>query len=61
MDQKTLGDLAREVADRTITTARLRAQIVRQRRQRHWYRRYEHSYEATDAAAHPFTRWIMPI
>lgn len=50
VDQKILGDLAREVADRTID-GQTCAQIVRQRRQRHWYGRYEHSYEAIDAAA----------
>lgn len=52
-DQKILSDLAREVADRTIDS-HLCAQMVRQRRQRHWYGKYEHSYEAIDAAAQFF-------
>lgn len=53
VDQKILGDLAREVADRTLD-GQTCAQIVRQRRQSHWYSRYAHSYEAIDAAAQFF-------
>ncbi len=41
IDQKILSDLARDVADRTLTAAACE-QIIRRRRQSHWYDRYRH-------------------
>jgi uncharacterized protein (TIGR02687 family) len=50
IDRKLLSDLAHAVAGRTLP-AGVCAQIVRQRRQSHWFDRYEHPYEAIDLAA----------
>ncbi|MFO7631726.1 MAG: BREX-1 system phosphatase PglZ type A [Caldilinea sp.] len=51
IDRKLLSDLAREVAGRTLAAGDC-AQIVRQRRQSHWFARYVHPYEAIELAAH---------
>ena len=50
IDRKILSDLAQAVATRTLT-ANACAQIVRLRRQSHWFASYEHLYEAVDLAA----------
>jgi uncharacterized protein (TIGR02687 family) len=50
IDQKIISDLVHEVAARTVSTGEV-AVWVRQRRQWHWYREYQHLYEAVDYAA----------
>lgn len=53
IDRKILSDLAREVTNRTISAEETEQQ-VRQRRQSHWFGRYQHPYEALQAAARFF-------
>lgn len=50
IDRKVLSDLAQAVAKRTVNAPAC-AQIIRVRRQSHWYAVYDHSYEAIEAAA----------
>ena len=50
IDQKIISDLVADVAKRTIAPDSV-AEIVRRRRQSHWYDRYVHEYEAVDHAA----------
>ena len=50
IDQKILSDLVRDGAQRTLA-ASATEQVVRRRRQSHWYDRYRHPYEAIDYAA----------
>jgi len=50
IDQKILSDLVKSVAERTISAGDC-AVFVRQRRQSHWYREFQHLYDAVDAAA----------
>jgi uncharacterized protein (TIGR02687 family) len=50
VDRKILSDLVRDVAGRTITAADCQT-LIRQRRQTHWYGRYENAYEAIEHAA----------
>ena len=50
IDQKIISDLVREVLARTVSPGDV-AIWVRQRRQGHWYRKYQHLYEAIDYAA----------
>jgi uncharacterized protein (TIGR02687 family) len=50
IDQKIISDLVREVATRTVSSGDV-AIWVRQRRQGHWYREFQHLYEAIDYAA----------
>ena len=50
IDQKILSDLIKNVAERTISEGEC-AQVVRQRRQSHWYRDFAHLYEAVDQAS----------
>ena len=50
IDRKILSGLVRDVAGRTISAGAC-AQLVRQRRQSHWYERHRHSYEAIEVAA----------
>ncbi|MGC9523899.1 MAG: BREX-1 system phosphatase PglZ type A [Anaerolineae bacterium] len=50
IDRKILSDLARDVATRTIPADEV-ANVVRRRRQSHWYGRYRHEYEAIEEAA----------
>lgn len=50
IDQKILSDLVQSVAERTISAGEC-ALLVRQRRQSHWYREFQHLYEAVDSAA----------
>jgi len=49
IDQKILSDLVKNVAERTITAGECR-QVVRQRRQSHWFGDFVHLYEAVDHA-----------
>ncbi|MBW7886452.1 MAG: BREX-1 system phosphatase PglZ type A [Caldilineaceae bacterium] len=53
IDRKVLSGLARGVADRTVAASAC-AQIVRARRQGHWFGRYRDAYEAVDVAVHFF-------
>ena len=50
IDQKIISDLVRAVAARTASSGDVEI-WVRQRRQGHWYREYQHLYEAVDYAA----------
>ncbi|MEA2031717.1 MAG: BREX-1 system phosphatase PglZ type A [candidate division Zixibacteria bacterium] len=50
IDKKIISDLVRNVAERTISAGDC-ALLVRQRRQSHWYDRFEHEYSAIDVAA----------
>ncbi len=50
IDQKIISDLVKAVAARTVTTGDV-AIWIRQRRQGHWYREFQHLYEAVDHAA----------
>jgi len=50
IDQKIISDLVRAVSSRTVSNDDV-ALWVRQRRQGHWYREYQHLYEAVDYAA----------
>ncbi|GAB3285913.1 BREX-1 system phosphatase PglZ type A [Parahaliea aestuarii] len=50
IDQKIISDLVRAVAARTASSGDV-AIWVRQRRQGHWYREFQHLYEALDYAA----------
>lgn len=50
IDQKIISDLVRAVASRTLSSGDV-ALWVRQRRQGHWYREFQHLYEAIDFAA----------
>ena len=54
IDRKILSDLVRDVANRTLAAGAC-TQWVRQRRQSHWYARYEHPYEAVEIAARLLT------
>lgn len=50
IDQKIISDLVRAVVARTVSHGDV-ALWVRQRRQGHWYREYQHLYESVDFAA----------
>lgn len=50
IDRKILSELARDVADRSVTATEC-ARIVRQRRQTHWFDQFAHPYEALRLAA----------
>jgi len=50
IEKKILSELVQDVARRTISAGAC-AQLLRQRRQSHWYPAYEHLYLAVDAAA----------
>lgn len=50
IDQKILSDLASSVANRTISAADCSA-IIRQRRRLHWFKDFQHLYDAVDYAA----------
>ena len=50
IDQRILSDLVKNVANRTISVGDC-AVFVRQRRQSHWYKEFQHLYEAVDYAA----------
>lgn len=50
IDQKIISDLVREVTNRTVSGGDVTI-WVRQRRQGHWYREFQHLYEAIDYAA----------
>ena len=50
IDKKIISDLVREMVARTISNGDV-AQMVRQRRQSHWYDTYRHPYEAIEYAA----------
>ncbi len=50
IDRKILSDLVRGVAGRTLPAGEC-AKIIRQRRQTHWYNRYQHPYEAIGFAS----------
>ncbi|MCP5275507.1 MAG: BREX-1 system phosphatase PglZ type A [Burkholderiales bacterium] len=50
IDQKIISDLVRAVTSRTVSSGDV-SLWVRQRRQGHWYREYQHLYEAVDYAA----------
>ena len=50
IDQKIISDLVRAVASRTVSSGDV-AIWVRQRRQGHWYREFQHLYDAVDVAA----------
>ncbi|MCY0967155.1 BREX-1 system phosphatase PglZ type A [Parathalassolituus penaei] len=50
VDQKIISDMVHAVTQRTVSTGDV-AVWVRQRRQTHWYRSFEHCYEAIDYAA----------
>ncbi len=50
IDRKIISELVKNVADRTISGGDC-AQIVRQRRQSHWYGDFKHIYNAVDIAA----------
>ncbi|MEA5536782.1 BREX-1 system phosphatase PglZ type A [Crocosphaera sp. XPORK-15E] len=51
IDQKIIHDLVQAVSDRTIATNEVTNNIVRQRKQGHWYREFEHFYEAINYAS----------
>lgn len=51
VDLKILSDLVREVVARTVSAQEVE-QWVRQRRQGHWFERYEHVYMALEHGAH---------
>lgn len=50
VDRKVISDLARGVANRTLSAGDC-AQIIRQRRRTHWFKAHEHTYAAVDLAA----------
>lgn len=50
IDRKLLSDFAQAVAARTLSTGAC-SQIIRQRRQSHWFNRYEQPYTAIDIGA----------
>ncbi|MBA5607373.1 BREX-1 system phosphatase PglZ type A [Duganella sp. FT3S] len=50
IDRKILSDLVREVTSRTVSAQEIE-QWVRQRRQGHWFDRYQHVYLAIEHAA----------
>ena len=50
IDQKIISDLVNAVGSRTVSTGDV-ALWVRQRRQSHWYREYQHLYQAIEDAA----------
>ncbi|MBN8486526.1 MAG: BREX-1 system phosphatase PglZ type A [Burkholderiales bacterium] len=50
VDRKILSELVREVAARTVSAQEVE-QWVRQRRQGHWFERYQHVYQAIEHAA----------
>ncbi|MDZ7860945.1 MAG: BREX-1 system phosphatase PglZ type A [Candidatus Krumholzibacteriota bacterium] len=50
IDRKILSELVGQVTDETISAEDC-AEIVRKRRQTHWYENYRHSYEAADCAS----------
>ena len=50
IDQKIISELVNSIVTRTVSTGDV-ALWVRQRRQGHWYRDYQHLYEAVDYAA----------
>ncbi|MCY1197659.1 hypothetical protein D9M68_58380 [compost metagenome] len=50
IDRKILSELVREVASRTVSAQEVE-QWVRQRRQGHWFERYQHVYLAIEHAA----------
>ena len=51
IDRKILSDLVRDVTARTVSAQDIE-QWVRQRRQGHWFDRYQHVYQAVEHAAH---------
>lgn len=59
IDQKIISDLVREVVLRTASSGDV-ALWIRQRRQSHWYREYQHLYEAVDYAAQ-FTHTLSEV
>ena len=50
IDQKILADLAQNVTNRTISAGDCSA-VIRQRRRLHWFKEFEHLYEAVDYAS----------
>ena len=50
IDRKILSELVREVSSRTVSAQEVE-QWVRQRRQGHWFERYQHVYQAIEHAA----------
>ncbi len=50
IDRKILSELVRDVANRTISASDCE-QLIRQRRQSVWFKRYVHPYEAINGAA----------
>lgn len=50
IDRKILSELVREVSSRTVSAQEVE-QWVRQRRQGHWFERYQHVYQAIKHAA----------
>lgn len=50
IDRKILSELVREVSSRTVSAQDVE-QWVRQRRQGHWFERYQHVYQAIEHAA----------
>ena len=50
IDRKILPELVQDVANRTLS-AGATTQLIRQRRQSHWYARYRHEYETIDLGA----------
>lgn len=50
IDRKILSELVREVTARTVSAQEVE-QWVRQRRQGHWFERYQHVYQAIEHAA----------
>ena len=50
IDRKILSDLVRDVIARTVSAQEV-GQWVRQRRQGHWFNRYQHVYQAIEHAA----------
>ncbi len=53
IDQKILSELARQVLDQSISAGECR-QIVRRRRNTHWYNDFENTYEAVENASQLF-------
>ena len=50
VDRKILSDLVQDVANKTLPAPAC-VELIRQRRQSHWYANFEHDYEAIQAAA----------
>lgn len=50
IDRKIIGELVRGITDRAVTGIEVE-QWIRQRRQSHWYKDFQHLYEALDYAA----------